>query len=186
MNLGIPFDTRSNMDLILLHTTYLCFLTTLLCQWAKSKFELETWLAWLCMSVFHSEYPILNRLLQGISEQSVKSNSALVGKNWGFSGPLILEKIQFYILTEGSITFYILTRDTLYLNLFYHLATIFLISCHTSEHLDSGVGYSSYILRRPQFFCKISTVDLSYVVTVKSTVEISKNFVALSEYMNFE
>ena len=27
--------------------------------------------------------------------------------------------------------------------------------------------------------------DLSYVVTVKSTVEISQNFVAFSEYMNF-
>ena len=34
-------------------------------------------------------------------------------------------------------------------------------------------------------FCRISTRDLSYVVTVKSTVEILKNFVALSEYMNF-
>ena len=34
-------------------------------------------------------------------------------------------------------------------------------------------------------FCKISTVDLSYVEPVKSTVEISQNFVASSEYMNF-
>ena len=34
-------------------------------------------------------------------------------------------------------------------------------------------------------FCEISTVDLSYVVTVKSTVEISQNFVAFSEYINF-
>ena len=34
-------------------------------------------------------------------------------------------------------------------------------------------------------FCEISTVDLSYVVKVKSTVEISQNFVAFSEYMNF-
>ena len=34
-------------------------------------------------------------------------------------------------------------------------------------------------------FCKISTVDLSYVEPVKSTVEISQNFVAFSEYMNF-
>ena len=33
--------------------------------------------------------------------------------------------------------------------------------------------------------CEISTVDLSYVVMVKSTVEISQNFVAFSEYMNF-
>ena len=33
--------------------------------------------------------------------------------------------------------------------------------------------------------CEISTVDLSYVVPVKSMVEISQNFVAFSEYMNF-
>ena len=33
--------------------------------------------------------------------------------------------------------------------------------------------------------CEISTVDLSYVITVKSTVEILQNFVAFSEYMNF-
>ena len=34
--------------------------------------------------------------------------------------------------------------------------------------------------------CEISTVDFSYVVTVKSTVEISQNFVSFSEYMNFK
>ena len=33
--------------------------------------------------------------------------------------------------------------------------------------------------------CKISTIDLSYVVTVKSIVEISQNFVAFSEHLNF-
>ena len=33
--------------------------------------------------------------------------------------------------------------------------------------------------------CEISTIDLSYVVTVKSTVEISQNFVSFSEYKNF-
>ena len=31
-------------------------------------------------------------------------------------------------------------------------------------------------------FCEISNVDLFYVVTVKSTVEISQNCVAFSEY----
>ena len=35
-------------------------------------------------------------------------------------------------------------------------------------------------------FCEISTVDLSYVVLVKSTVDVSQNFVAFSEYMNFK
>ena len=34
-------------------------------------------------------------------------------------------------------------------------------------------------------FGKISTLYLSYAVTVKSTLEISQNFVALSEYMIF-
>ena len=34
-------------------------------------------------------------------------------------------------------------------------------------------------------FCEISTVDLSYAVTDKYTVEILQNFVAFSEYMNF-
>ena len=35
-------------------------------------------------------------------------------------------------------------------------------------------------------FCEISTtVDLAYVVMVKSTLEISQNFVAFLEYMNF-
>ena len=35
-------------------------------------------------------------------------------------------------------------------------------------------------------FCEISTVDMSYAVTVKSKVEISQNLVAFSEYMNFK
>ena len=34
-------------------------------------------------------------------------------------------------------------------------------------------------------FCQFSTLDLSFVVTVKSTVEILKIFVPFSEYMNF-
>ena len=34
-------------------------------------------------------------------------------------------------------------------------------------------------------FCEISTLLFSYVVPVKSKVEISQNFVAFSEYMNF-
>ena len=41
-------------------------------------------------------------------------------------------------------------------------------------------------MRRTQIFCEITTLDLSYVVTVKSTVEILKKVVAFSEYMNFK
>ena len=35
-------------------------------------------------------------------------------------------------------------------------------------------------------FCEISTVDLFYIVKVKSTVVISQKFVAFSEYTNFK
>ena len=35
-------------------------------------------------------------------------------------------------------------------------------------------------------FCEISTIDLSYVVPVKSTVKILQNSVDFSEYMNFK
>ena len=35
-------------------------------------------------------------------------------------------------------------------------------------------------------FWETSTIDLSYAVTVKSTVEISQNLVAVSEYMSFD
>ena len=34
-------------------------------------------------------------------------------------------------------------------------------------------------------FCEISTVDLTGTTSDKSTVEIAQNFVAFSEYMNF-
>ena len=48
-----------------------------------------------------------------------------------------------------------------------------------------GIKSSYTYSEKAKKFCEISTVDLSYVVTVKSTVEISQNFVAFSEYMNF-
>ena len=36
-----------------------------------------------------------------------------------------------------------------------------------------------------QIFCKIITLDLSYIVPVKSTMEILQNVVAFPECMNF-
>ena len=38
---------------------------------------------------------------------------------------------------------------------------------------------------KARMFCEISTVDLSYLVPVKPTVEILQSFVTFSEYMNF-
>ena len=48
----------------------------------------------------------------------------------------------------------------------------------------SGIILKFIYSEKATIFWEISTVDLSYVVTVKFTVEISQNFVALSEYMN--
>ena len=55
-------------------------------------------------------------------------------------------------------------------------------------HFDSNLPkFLKFIFsEKATKFCVISIVDLSYVVTVKSTVEISQNFVAFSEYMNFK
>ena len=39
---------------------------------------------------------------------------------------------------------------------------------------------------KAKHFCEISTLVLSYVVLVKIKVEISHNFAAFSEYMNFK
>ena len=52
-----------------------------------------------------------------------------------------------------------------------------------SENLNVTVKfiYSEKVTK----FCEIYTVDLSYVVMVKSKVQISQNVVAFSEYMNF-
>ena len=50
--------------------------------------------------------------------------------------------------------------------------------------------YTTYLVLKLMYsekatkYCKIYAVDLSYVVQVKYTVEISQTFVAFSEYMN--
>ena len=53
---------------------------------------------------------------------------------------------------------------------------------------DTALSHCSWKLKfiyseKATKFCEISTVDLSYVVPVKSMVEVLQNFVA-SEYMN--
>ena len=66
-------------------------------------------------------------------------------------------------------------------------------NCSRVKYSSSWIKYPRYAHIEVKFiysekakkFCEISTVDLSYVVTVKSTMEILQNFVAFSEYMNF-
>ena len=63
---------------------------------------------------------------------------------------------------------------------FFH-NSLFEFTLFSSLNMDLKFIYSEKATK----ICKISTVDLSYVVPVKSTVEISQNFVAFSENMNF-
>ena len=56
--------------------------------------------------------------------------------------------------------------------------------------IDLATGQEFYLIKfiyseKATKYSEISTVDLSYVESVKSTVEISQHFVAFSEYMNF-
>ena len=53
--------------------------------------------------------------------------------------------------------------------------------CHAPRHSLLKFIY----FEKATNFCKISTADLSYVITVKSMMEISQNFVTFSEFMNF-
>ena len=46
--------------------------------------------------------------------------------------------------------------------------------------------YGSIHSEKAANFCEMSTLNLSYVATVKSTLEILQTFVAFSEYMNFK
>ena len=56
--------------------------------------------------------------------------------------------------------------------------------------VETGHGVSEGIefiyLEKAIKFCEISTLLLPYVVPVKCNVDISLNFVAFSEYMNFK
>ena len=56
---------------------------------------------------------------------------------------------------------------------------------YTFRNLSPGFFLLKFIYsEKATNFCKISTVDLSYVVTVKSMLEIWQMFLALSEYLN--
>ena len=61
------------------------------------------------------------------------------------------------------------------------------------NHHDNKIFLNNWIFvkfiiiysKKATKFCKISNLLLSFVVPVKSRVEISQNFAAFSEYMNF-
>ena len=54
-----------------------------------------------------------------------------------------------------------------------------------ARSLKKTTGIKLIYFEKAIKLCKISTLLLSYVVPVKSKVKISQNFVAFSDYMNF-
>ena len=62
------------------------------------------------------------------------------------------------------------------------ISTIFL---WTQIELIGTIVLKFIYFEKATKFCEVSTLLLSYVVLVKSKVEILQNFVAFSEYMNF-
>ena len=62
----------------------------------------------------------------------------------------------------------------------------YLLTTNSKEkHWRITIQVKSIYSEKVPKFCKISTVDLSYVVPVKSTLDISHTFVAFWKYMNF-
>ena len=60
---------------------------------------------------------------------------------------------------------------------YFHFGPIFKKMCKIKVHI---------YFEKATKFCEFSTVYLSYVVPVKSTVEILQNFAAISKYMYFK
>ena len=99
-----------------------------------------------------------------------------------------MSKMNFKMIKIESSMFSMICYKTL---IFFSMESVFsnsLPSLFTAIFgwLESGNIQLKFIYsEKATNFCKISTKDLSYVVMVKSTVEISQNFVAFSEYMNW-
>ena len=95
-------------------------------------------------------------------------------------------EMGWYFFFEGAFLFPFHTTDKVK---GFSLSSIMAIP--VVEFLREGSKLERFLVKFIYFekatkFCEISTLDLSYVVPVKSTVEISQNFVAFSEYMNFK
>ena len=56
---------------------------------------------------------------------------------------------------------------------------------HWNQNIDFLLELKFICYEKATKYYKISTVYLPYVVPVKSTVEVSQNLVAFSEYKNF-
>ena len=67
----------------------------------------------------------------------------------------------------------------------FFLFTLLDFFCIPTSFIFSSVLVKFIYSEKATKVCEISTLLLSYVVAVKSKVEISQNLVAFSEYMNF-
>ena len=106
-----------------------------------------------------------------------------VGRNSNFRGATLMVVIYCYWQYRIWNGFYVLFQDT-FLWIIEHY--LFLSKQTKSFMLFQLPFFLKFIYsENATKFCKISTLLLSYVVPVKSRVEILQNFVAFSKYMNF-
>ena len=78
-------------------------------------------------------------------------------------------------------------RNTLMFLLVYALILLYVMFGKFPLNLISNFGSIKFIYsEKATKFCEISTADLTVTTKDISTVEISQNFVAFSEYMNFK
>ena len=85
----------------------------------------------------------------------------------------------FQVVYEGEIQ--CLYTVTFWEKVDFHIIT-YLNTCNFTVHQEKHLIINIYWTQK---FWEITTLDLSCVVTVKSTVVILQNFVAFSKYMNF-
>ena len=110
----------------------------------------------------------------GLFDPSVKANMSLKAKIVN-NGLLVIS----YFISSANISWPIRIEKESQLK----KGKIYVKISHLKSHGQVLLVKFKYSEKATKL-CKISTVDLSYVVPVKSLVEISKKSVAFSEYMN--
>ena len=108
-------------------------------------------------------------------------NESLCNQHW-ISPKLILLKSY---LTDTYIERPYMTLDGTLIMLQKNAFSSKSVTFNSSEGTYYAVTLKFIYSEKATKFCEISTLLLSYVVPVKSKVEISQNFVAFSEYVNF-
>ena len=120
----------------------------------------------MCNRFFETDFMYLLYLFYQIFHAKLKVNEKQI-KRW---------RSQY---REQEVSYHIF--PDIFPPLFFGLASLYWTR-HSTTYINLKFLYSEKATK----FCKIFTLLLFYVVPVKSKVKISQNFVAFSEFMNFD